>query len=207
MELEFAPDKTRSPKPVTLWLRVPSWASEVCVGGSPRAAAAVENGYLALKRDCRKKEKFLVTLRAGLAIEGRRFMPLTAKPDGLSRFSDVSLVLGPKVLFETPAPGPGRDNLLGTVDGKGRLDLLRDSNGGFISVSLPGTNATEAQVLAALESAPLVTLQPWPVPPSRRRVAFSHNLVVVPAESIPTATRTKFAARLTATRTIASSST
>jgi hypothetical protein len=197
LELEFTPDKTRSPRPVTLWLRVPSWASQVSVGGSPRAAAALENGYLALKRDCRKQEKFRVTFKAGLAIEGRRFTPMTAKPGERSRFSDVSLVLGPKVLFETPAPGPGRDNLLATVDGKGRLDLLRDRQGGFISVSLPDTNAAEAQVLAALESARLVTLQPWPVPPSRRRVAFSHNLVVVPADSIPAATRTKIADRLT----------
>src|ERR1035437_2998291 len=197
LELEFAPAKIKSPRPVTLWLRVPSWASEVSVGGSPRAAAAVENGYLALKRDCRKKEKFLVTFRAGLAIEGRRFTPTTAKPGELSRFSDVSLVLGPKVLFATPAPGPGRDNLLATVDRQGRLDLLRDSKGGFISVSLPNSNATEAQVLAALETARPITLQPWPVPTSRRRVAFSQNLVVVPADSIPMATRTKFADRLT----------
>jgi hypothetical protein len=87
---------------------------------------------------------------------------------------------------------------LATVDGKGRLDLLRESQGGFISVSLAHTNATEAEVLAALESARPVTLQAWPVPPSRRRVAFAYNLVVVPADSIPAATGSKFAERLTA---------
>ena len=197
MELEFVPDKTQSAGPVTLWLRVPSWATGVSVGGSPRAAARVENGYLALRRDCRKHEKFLVTFTAGLAIEGRRFRPLTAKPGAWSSFSDVSLLLGAKVLFETPASGPGCDNLLATVDGQGRLDLLRDRQGGFISVSLANTNATQATVLAALVSARPVSLQPWPVPASRRRAAFSHNLLVVPAEAIPAATATQFAARLT----------
>ena len=198
MELEFVPGKTPSPKPVTLWLRVPSWATGVSVGGSPRAVSTAENGYLALQRDCRQQQKFLVTFTAGLAIEGRRFIPLAARPGTVSSFSDVALVLGPKVLFETPAPGPGCDNLLATVDGKGRLDLLRDRQGGLISVSLASTNATEAQVLAALESARPVTLQAWPVPASRRRVAFSHNLVVVPSDSIPAAARTKLAERLTA---------
>jgi len=195
MELEFVPDKTQSPKPVTLWLRVPSWATGISVGGSPRAASSVENGYLALKPDCSKKEMFQVTFSAGLAIEGRRFAPLTAKPGAVSIFSDVSLLLGPKVLFEMPAPGPGCDTLLVTVDGQGRLDLLRDRKGGLISVSLSHTNATQEQALAALEAARPVTLQPWPVPPTRRRVAFSHNLVVVPVGSIPAATRIKFAER------------
>ena len=199
LELEFVPAGTNAPQPVTLWLRVPSWATGVSVGGSPRAAATVENGYLALERDCRTKQKFLVTFRAGLAIEGRRFTSLTAQPGAVSSFSDVALVRGPKLLFETPAPGPGRDNLLATVDGQGRLDLLRDRQGGFISVSLASTNATETQVLAALASARPVTLQAWPVPPSRRRVAFAHNLVVVPAERHSPATATQFAERSTET--------
>ena len=203
MEVELLPENSASPQPITVWLRVPSWAMGVSVDGSPRAASTVEKGYLSLQRDCRKREKFKVAFTTGLAIEGRRFVPLAAQPGALSRFSDVSLLLGPKVLFETPAPGPGCDTLLAMVDGQGRLDLLRDSQGGFISVSLGTSNATPEQVLAALDSARAVTLRPWPVPPSRHRVAFAHHVVVVPADSIPQAAAIRLAGRRTEAETAA----
>ncbi len=193
MEIEVAPRESAAARPVTVWLRVPAWAGRVEVAGADAAPRAAENGYWALKRECRARAKFVVTFRAALAVEGRRFQPLRPEAGKISRLSDVSLVLGPKLLFAL-APGPGRANLLATVDASGGLHLLRDTAGNLASVNLPGLDAAEPQILAALESARPVALQPWSAS-MRQRAAFVHNLVVVPADFIPAAARARFAER------------
>jgi hypothetical protein len=194
MEIEFKPGQTKSKEPVRLLLRIPSWVSEARVGNSSEAAK-VENGYIVLKNDCQKSIKFVVTLKAKLAIEGRGFTSIKADPGKISRFKDVTMVMGSKLLFETPARGPGRSNLLATVDNNGQLDLLRDSDGSFVSVQLTDMNASEKQILLALDSSRKVSLIPWPVL-TTRRTAFAYNLIVVPANLIPKATSTLFATRV-----------
>jgi len=194
MEIEFKPGQAKKTLPVTLWLRIPSWASEARVGNSS-APAKIKNGYIALKRDCQKRIKFIVTLKAKLAIEGRSFTAIKAYPGKISRFKDISMVMGSKLLFEEPTRGPGRSNLLATIDDKGQLDLLRDADGSFVTVNLSDINVTEKQILMALDSERKVSLIPWPVQ-TTRRMALAYNLIVVPANLISKAARTRFASRV-----------
>jgi hypothetical protein len=144
-----------------------------------------------LKREAKAKEKFTVIFRAGISIEARRFQPVYAEAGKFSRFKDVSLLVGPNVLF-APASA-GRPNLLALADGAGRLDLLRDAGGGFVSVDLPNPDANEAQMFKAVETARPVVLRPWSSDSTRRRTAFACNLVLVPADLISPAARTRLA--------------
>lgn len=194
VDIQFNPDQINSPKPATLWFRVPSWASEVMVDHVDRTAE-VRNGYLDLKHDCEKETHFVVILRTKPIIEGRRFTSTSVEPGKISRFRDISLIFGSKVLFEMPVQGPHLSTLLATVDEKGRVDLLRNADGGFISVNISDADTTKNRVLYALESGKKVSLVPWPVP-TTRRTAFSYNLLVVPANFISKEVRSKFASRL-----------
>lgn len=194
MTVGFAAEDAKFSAPVTFWVRVPAWASEVRVDNAAKPAP-VENGYIALKRDANESSTFVLTLKSNIAIEGRRFTSVKAQPGKLSRFKDISLVMGSNVLFEMPAHGPEPSNLLATVDEKGLVSLLRDNDGQFASVKLPDTNVSESQILAALDSGPKVLVMPWPVP-SAHRTAFGYNLVVVPDNVISDEARARFAVRV-----------
>ena len=194
MTIELSPVLKKTTGPVTLLLRVPSWAKEVRIGNSSHAAR-VENGYVTLSPNCQKHLKFKVTLRAGLAIEGRGHHALSADPHKVSKFSEVSLTMGAKILFETPSRGPHCSTLLATIQENGQLDLLRDPDGSFVSVDLKGMNMTESQLIQALDSCKKVSLKTWPVSADHRS-AFTYNLVVIPDRLITKADRKKFASRV-----------
>lgn len=193
MKIELAPTGGEPAGPVTVRVRLPSWASEANVGNSP-GPAPVDDGYIPLKLDSRESTAIVVAFKGGLAIEGRRFTSLRAQPGKISRFRDVSLVTGPNVLFETVAHGPDPSNLLATVDDQGKVALLRDWDGKSASVQLPTLEVDEEQILTAVESGAKVSMTPWPVP-STRRAAFGYNLVVVPKNVVPEESLVKFAAR------------
>ena len=194
IEIEVIPDRTKVMTPVTVWLRLPTGAVDV------RPKAVERGGYLLLKRDCKHKEKITVNFDITLGIEARRFQSIRVPSRQISRLSDVSLLFGPKVLFATPAAGAARANLLATVDASGRVDLLHNTNGGFASMSLPSLDVTETQILTALKSAQLVTLRSWSDGLRQRRSAFAYNLVIVPANLIPSEDRACFAARVGQTK-------
>lgn len=194
MEIELTPALKKTTVPVTLLLRVPSWAKEVRIGNSSRAAK-VENGYVALSQNCQKQMKFNVTLKTGLSIEGRSFHALSVDPNKISRFSEVSMAMGAKILFETPSRGPHCSTLLATVKENGQLDLLRDPDGSFVSVDMKRIDVTEPQIIQALDSCKKVFLKSWPVSADHRS-AFTYNLVVIPERIISKADRKRFASRV-----------
>ncbi len=191
--LEVVPRGGRPVRPVTVWFRVPAWVSAVEVRGQDAASRPPTSGYLALKPDCQRRGRFQITLHSGLGLEGRRFAAVRPAAEQRTSLRDVALLAGPQLLF-AQAPGPGRGTLLATVDRAGQVALLRDTTGNWASVCLPSPDATEPQILTALESARPVTLEPWS-PRLRRRAAFMQDLVVVPGEAIPAAVRTRFALR------------
>jgi len=195
MVIECSAETAKSVQPVTLWVRMPSWASEARIDGAP-GPLKVEHGYIALKRNCQHHNQCIVTFKSGLSIEGRSFTAIKAPAGKLSRFKDVSLVIGSQLLLETPSHGPGLSNILATIDKQGRLDLLQDSNGSFASVDLPNINVTKSQVLQALDSSRKVSLKPWIALPPGGRTSFAYNLIVIPAEDISKAARSRFASRI-----------
>lgn len=200
MQIEVNPSQSSTATPVALWVRLPKWAAapQVTESGGASRPAEVESGYLLLARQCVTHTRYTVGFEMRLGVEARRFEPIPLSAGKISRLSDVSLIQGPHVLFATPAPGSGRANLVALVDGAGRLDLLRDAQGGLASVMLPELPATETQVSAALESARPVMLQPWSRA-LRRRSSFAYNLILVPANSISPTLRARFADRVQAT--------
>jgi hypothetical protein len=183
----------RAAGPVTVWLRVPAWCSGVSVDGSAVGGDRVGGGYVALRRDCEGGFEARVTLEAAPRIEGRRFAAIAPEPGKVSRLRDVSVAVGGQALFAAPAPRRPMA-LLATVDGRGRTELLRDADGRFTSVELPGVDASAGQVRGAMETGRKVSLLTWPLP-TRHRAAFAYDLVVVPADRIPPAARSALAAR------------
>lgn len=195
VRIEIEPVGAPSKRPVTVWLRVPYWASGVNIDGAPSSPAGIRNGYVALKNGLKSTATLTATFTGRLTIEGRRFTAIKPKPGNIFRMEDVSLVQGPNLLFETPARGPGRSKLLVTMDDEGKLELLRNTDGSFSTVNLTGAANTGAQILAALDTCSKVALMPWPLTTTRRS-AFVYDLVVVPAGIITPAVRAGFAARL-----------
>ena len=137
------------------------------------------------------------------------------------------MLAGPEILFATPVKGGGRPVLLATVDADGRLSCpvsdrqlatADDSKAGYkpippagdgqlVTVALPGTDATAAQIAQAVQSGRPIFLRTWPgIVASRqgepafqsvvtmdemggsnrkpRRLPFMFDLVVVPASSL-----------------------
>jgi len=194
MAIACSAGTAKSARPVTVWVRMPSWASEARIDGAP-GPLKVEHGYIVLKRNCQHGFKYVVTFKSELSIEGRNFTAIKPTAGQCSTFKDISLLIGPRILLETPSHGPGLSNILATIDKQGRLDLLQDSDGGYASVELPDINITKSQVLQALDSSRKVSLKPLFVSPGGR-ASFAYNLIVVPAEEIPTAVRSRFANRV-----------
>ena len=192
VHLTLAPRGNSRANPVTLWLRMPSWASSARLAGSAEPLS-VQHGYVAVQRECRAGD-YTVVFDAGLSLEARRFQSVHVQPGAITRLADVSLLAGPKLLFASPATIGSLATLLAMGDDSGRLELLRDGADGWASVILPNTAVDTSQILAALDSAKTVKLQPWS-PALNRRSAFAFNVVVVPAKSIPPAARARFAQR------------
>lgn len=195
MIIEFIPDGNRATEPVNLLLRIPSCADDVKINDVSIDPDKIKNGYLVLKQSCRNKNKFVVTLRAKLAIEGRKFTDIHLNPDKVYRFKDVSLLIGPKVLFQIPANNTSRSNLLAIVDNNGHLNLLHNKDGSFASIALPDLNISKQQLSSTLQSAQKISLVSWPVP-TTRRAAFDYNLIVIPEDWISEEDRSRFATRV-----------
>ena len=196
-DVELAPADGAKSARTTLWARRPDWAAGVKVTSSAGAALpfSEERGYLRLEREFRSGERLHVAFQTGLRLEKRRFEPVRLPPGRISRLREVALLEGPNVLFATPALGGNRLILLAQVDSAGRLGLWPSPQGGYLTVRLPGFDAGLEQVTAALASAKVVTLRPESELPAGRRAAFTHDVIVVPAESLRLATAPGLAAR------------
>ena len=55
---------------------------------------------------------------------------------------DVAVLAGPDLLFATPVKTGGRPVLLATLDAGGRLSFPASGDGQFVTVALPGIDAT-----------------------------------------------------------------
>ncbi len=182
------------PSPITLRMRMPAWASSASVTG-PRGAsikAAPRAGYLTLATSLTRAATFAVRFAAPLRAEGRRFARLQARASQVARLADVTLLVGPRVLSVLPARSAGRPVVLATVDGSGRLDLLRGTSGQWRSVPLPSIDASPDQIWSALASAQPLQLLPHDGV-DRRRSAFAVDLVVVPSALVPAEARRRIA--------------
>lgn len=197
--IELAPRDSAKPARTTVWLRVPPWVTNVRVvsGAGRKRRAPIEHGYLRVEREFKAGEKILVTFRTRLSVEARRFEPVKLSFAKTARLRDVSLLAGPAVLYALPAAGTGRTTLLATADNSGQLDLFRDAEGGFASVTLPSLDATDAQITSALESVRPVALRSWSELNTRRRAAFVHDVLVVPRDALPAPALARFTARTT----------
>jgi hypothetical protein len=196
-DVELAPADGAKSARTTLWVRRPDWAAGVKVTGSAGSALpfSEKRGYLRLEREFRSGERIHVAFQTGLRLEKRRFEPVSLSPGRISRLREVALLDGPNVLFATPALGGNRLALLAQVDSTGRLGLWPSPQGGYLTVRLPGFDATLEQVTAALSSAKVVTLRRESELPAGRRAAFTHDVIIVPTESLGLATAPGLAAR------------
>ena len=198
MSIDLAPQQTTSPRPVTLWVRCPSGTSLIGLSretGDGIELSRPERGYIPISRECKKRERFTLTLQTSRSVEGRRFQAVPLQAGKTVRLRDVSLLRGAKVLTLSRAPSSGRAILLALVDEAGRLTFLKDTQGNDTTVALPSLEAASGQILAALGSGRPLAVQPLPQAWSRHRLALAHDLVVVPEQTIPAAIRTRFAER------------
>ena len=64
---------------------------------------------------------------------------------------DVAVLAGPDLFFATPVKTGGRPVLLATLDAGGRLSFPASGDGQFVTVALPGIDATDAQIARAVQ--------------------------------------------------------
>jgi hypothetical protein len=223
----------------TLWVRIPPWASstKAVAGSGDPLSATVENGYLRIDRDFKTGDKLTVDFQNTLVLEGRRFQEVQLAAEQVSQVKDVpkgatgykpvlrvkevAVLAGPDLLFATGVKSGGRPVLLATLDAGGRLSFPVSGDGEFDTVALPSIDATQAQIVEAVQTARPISLRTWPgIVASRhagpafvsvvemsdmgkgsgrkpRRLPFMFDLVVVPAASLGP-DRAKLAARATA---------
>lgn len=210
MEIELAPRDNAPSARGAIWVRVPEWAADtkVVTGSGDPVPATTEGGYLRIERDFMAGEKLMVDFQNGLTLEGRRFQKVRVVPGETSRVRDVAVLAGPDLLFATTVKTGGRPVLLATLDARGRLNFPAASDGQLVTVSLPGIDATDAQIAQAVQSGRPVVLRTWsgivavrhgaPAFVSAvamsdvgksgglkaRRLPFMYDLVVVPAASL-----------------------
>ena len=158
----------------------------------PVGSERTKDGYLAIDGEFKAGERVALHFQPWLVAEGRRFQPRKAEAGKTSRFSEVTLVAGPEVLYAAAGGVSGRPTLLAKSDKEGRLSLLAEPG---VTVALPGIKATLQETVAALESGRPVVLQPWPRKPSPRRQTFVYDLVVVPVNQLSPAALASFAKR------------
>lgn len=196
-EVELHPANRAKSARTTLWLRKPDWATAVKVTTASGAVLplSIEPGYVRLEREFTIGEKLRVTFETGLRAERRRFQPIALEPGRITRLRDVAVLAGPEILFATPAPASGRLALLATVDSAGKLGWPALSNSASATVVLPDLDIAIEQIGVLLESAPVAGLHPEAELRTRRRSAFMHDLLVVPANLLPASALAKFAVR------------
>lgn len=193
-------DPQGASEPVTISIFMPSWAGKVTVAGAAGSTAAKrKDGYLKLAVNCTKKTEFTVIMQGGVALEQRRFKSFKPAAGEPAVARDVTLLAGPEALMAN-SNSKDRLTLLATVDAAGRLELLRDAKGGLVSPVLPGPEATEAQVHEALLKSRVVSLRPrawsfWNEIKTRRRVAFAHDVTIIPADRLSSEELSRFARR------------
>jgi hypothetical protein len=196
-DIELAPaggaDSARS----TLWIRRPDWATGVKLTSASGTALrfAEEGGYIRLERKFKRGERLRVAFQTALRLERRRFESVCAGPGRVSRLREVVVLDGPNVLFAAPASGSGRLTLLARVDAAGRLSFWPSPQGGYLTVVLPGFDASLEQITAALGSARPVLLRAESELDTRRRTTFTHDLIVLPEGSLPASMTGSLAAR------------
>ena len=192
VDVAIAPGSDRTDaQETTLWFRVPDWAlgvEHLSLAGKA-ITPVIENGYLRVDGDFRSGQTVSLVLPTDLAIEGRCFQKMTApKAGGITRFRDVSVFAGPRILCATlPTSSSGRVTVLATVDATGRLRFPGHDPQGYRTISLPNSYIQDYQLLGVIKSSPEVSLHPWTqIVPGRREV-FAFDVIVVPADSIPAA--------------------
>ncbi len=195
-ELELAAVGKKSDR-TTLWLRKPEWATTVRFSDSSGAPVpfTIEGGYVRTTRRFRSGERLRVGFEAGLRVEGRRFQQCVLASGGITRLHDVALLDGPELLFAAPAPGSGRLTLLARREASGRVALLQTPEGAYVSVGLSNIQAGMDAITVALDSGKPIALRPESRLHTHRRAAFMHDLVVVPADLLPSGLVKEFVAR------------
>lgn len=218
VEIGLAPQGKSSAEPCFLHVRMPNWATgaKIADAEGKQIAAHIERGYLRIDRPVKAGEKLTVDFENTLILEGRRFEkasvpdPKGTKAGEVAVVRDVAVVAGPDNLFAMGIWTPGRPVLLATRDAKGQLSFPTTGDGQFVTVVLPNTDVTQAQIEEALRSGTRTVLRSWsgimaswkkpltiklasapPTPPDgkvpRLRLPFMFDLVVVPASSLPNA--------------------
>jgi hypothetical protein len=196
MEIRLTPQGKAGAARSRLWVRMPGWASGATIAdaaGNP-LPPVVDGGYLRVDRDFAAGDTLIVDFENALVLEGRRFQKLEVAAGKVSQAKDVAVLAGPDLMFAAPVKGSGRPVLLATVDARGRMGFPGSNGGSPATVVLPGINATEAEIDAALRTAPPVFLRTWPAVAAAqqsaagrlkpRRLPFMYDLVVVPAGSL-----------------------
>jgi len=201
VEVQVAPEGAE-PLHTVLHIRVPDWASiaDVQTPGK-QLKANQQSGTLSIEHDFKASEKTIVLLRPAIRLEARRFKPVIPEHGKIARLKDVAILSGPHVLFATPVGGSGRPVLLATADAKGNMSFPIIDDGAPATIVLPSLDTAEADIAAALESAPIVRLRPWGAFSVKQRAPFMCNLVVVPAASLDAKRLEALAARARDTAT------
>ena len=197
LDVELAPaDRAKSAR-TTLWMRRPNWATGVRLTDSAGAVLPFsgQGGYLRLKRKFKSGEHLHIAFQSAIRPESRRFEPASVATGHISRLREVALLDGPNVLLAAPASGTNRLTLLAQVDATGRLSFWPAPRGGYLTVALPGVDVELDQITTALASAVPVTLRPESEQTTSRRMTFIHDLIVVPAKSLPPSAGSGLAAR------------
>ncbi len=185
-EITVTPLGKTSPKPMTLWLRRPKWASAVRLSnlaGKP-VAFSEQDGYLKIRGKFSGGERLRVAFRTRLSLEHRRFQPVLVPTDRVSRWKDVALLDGPDVLYAVPARAPGRLTWLALVEDNGRLRLPGKDEEKFLTVLLPELSSGVRECSAALKNSGVIALGAEQSLRTRRRAAFMHDVIVVPSKEI-----------------------
>ncbi|MCY3017970.1 MAG: glycoside hydrolase family 127 protein [Planctomycetota bacterium] len=202
MEIQVAPGDAADPLHTVVHVRVPDWASvaDVQTPGK-QLKTEPQSGVLSIEHDFKAGEKTVVLLRPAVHLEGRRFQRVVPEQGTTARLKDVAILSGPHVLFAAPASGSGRPALLATSDAQGSLSFPIMGDGGLATIALSSVDSADADIAAALESAPVMRLRPWGTFSVKQRAPFMCNLVVVPAASLDAKRLESLANRARATAT------
>jgi len=186
IDIDLAPEGDPPRARAALRIRVPSWATSADAEIAGLSTEAARDGnWLVIEREFAAGDRIRVRFGEGIAIEGRRFRPIRPEPGRIGRLRDITLLSGPHALFALPSPRAGRPTLLAMIDAEGRVRLPAESDGAFVTVSLPSADAGDAEIASAIASAPAVRLVPEAQIRTRRRAAFAFDLVLAPAGTLP----------------------
>jgi hypothetical protein len=196
LQIELTPHGATGPVRTTLLVRRPAWADAYDVRGLPQFPTSVRQrqfgGYVTIDAEFKEGRPVSVVFENSLVAQGRRFETREPKKAEITRLPEVTLVVGPEVLYAATAGVSGRPALLAIRSKEGFLCLPGD---GCVTALLPRIGATQHDIVYALESGRPVVLQPWPRKPSPRRQAFVYDLVVVPIDQLPVEALASFAKR------------